>query len=91
MYRLRGKRGSAAALVLGAWLGCAAPGLAQLARIPAWEAAPGETGASAEARKRFAEDAEKLLAGASAVKAEWGILVVDARTGETLYARNAES
>jgi D-alanyl-D-alanine carboxypeptidase/D-alanyl-D-alanine-endopeptidase (penicillin-binding protein 4) len=44
----------------------------------------------AAARTRFAARAEALLASAPADKAEWGVLIVDAGTGETLYAVNAD-
>jgi len=39
---------------------------------------------------RFAERAEKLIQGDPVNKGEWGLLVVDAATGETLYERNAD-
>jgi D-alanyl-D-alanine carboxypeptidase/D-alanyl-D-alanine-endopeptidase (penicillin-binding protein 4) len=42
------------------------------------------------ARARFAARVEGVLANSPADKAEWGILVVDAETGETLYAVNAD-
>jgi serine-type D-Ala-D-Ala carboxypeptidase/endopeptidase (penicillin-binding protein 4) len=39
---------------------------------------------------RFAERAEKLLQTPPVDKGEWGLLVVDAATGETLYEKNAD-
>jgi serine-type D-Ala-D-Ala carboxypeptidase/endopeptidase (penicillin-binding protein 4) len=42
------------------------------------------------ATRKFGERAESLLASAPAVKGEWGLLVVDAETGETLYELNAD-
>lgn len=40
--------------------------------------------------KKFRERVEKELAEPRAVKGHWGILVVDAATGATLYERNAD-
>ena len=42
------------------------------------------------ARGRFAERAEKLVGSAPVDKGEWGLLIVDASTGQSLYARNAD-
>jgi D-alanyl-D-alanine carboxypeptidase/D-alanyl-D-alanine-endopeptidase (penicillin-binding protein 4) len=39
---------------------------------------------------RFAERAERLLQTAPVDKGEWGLLIVDAATGETLYEKNAD-
>ena len=49
-----------------------------------------DSSARAEA-KRFGDRVEALLHVAPAAKGEWGILVVDAKTGETRYERNADS
>jgi D-alanyl-D-alanine carboxypeptidase/D-alanyl-D-alanine-endopeptidase (penicillin-binding protein 4) len=46
--------------------------------------------ARAEA-KRFGERVEQLLSVAPADKGEWGILIADAKTGETLFEKNADS
>ena len=43
-----------------------------------------------KAKARFAARVESLLSTAPADKAGWGILVVDAETGETIYALNAD-
>lgn len=40
--------------------------------------------------ERFAKRVDTILAAEEANKAEWGILIVDQKTGETLYAANAE-
>jgi D-alanyl-D-alanine carboxypeptidase/D-alanyl-D-alanine-endopeptidase (penicillin-binding protein 4) len=40
--------------------------------------------------KRFAARAEQLLDSGTAGQGEWGALVIDAQTGDTLYQRNAE-
>jgi D-alanyl-D-alanine carboxypeptidase/D-alanyl-D-alanine-endopeptidase (penicillin-binding protein 4) len=42
------------------------------------------------AAKRFAARAEGVLAGSSVNKGEWGVLIADAATGETLYELNAD-
>jgi D-alanyl-D-alanine carboxypeptidase/D-alanyl-D-alanine-endopeptidase (penicillin-binding protein 4) len=42
------------------------------------------------ATRKFGERAEALLASAPANKGEWGLLIVDAETGETLYELNAD-
>lgn len=43
-----------------------------------------------KAEERFAERAESLVSAAPVNKGEWGLLVVDAATGETLYEKNAD-
>ncbi|HKM82442.1 MAG TPA: D-alanyl-D-alanine carboxypeptidase/D-alanyl-D-alanine-endopeptidase [Candidatus Acidoferrum sp.] len=43
-----------------------------------------------QAGERFAEKAESLVSAAPVNKGEWGLLVVDAATGETLYEKNAD-
>ena len=50
----------------------------------------GKTPRVAAAARKFAERADTLLASAPADKGEWGLLVVDAETGETLYELNAD-
>ncbi|MGC1483269.1 MAG: D-alanyl-D-alanine carboxypeptidase/D-alanyl-D-alanine-endopeptidase [Candidatus Acidiferrum sp.] len=51
------------------------------------ELSAGDAAASA----RFGARAEKLLDAAPARKGEWGLLIADARTGETLYEKNGDS
>jgi serine-type D-Ala-D-Ala carboxypeptidase/endopeptidase (penicillin-binding protein 4) len=58
-------------------------------------ASPGSAAAAKDekpgsAARRFAERAEKLVQTAPVDKGEWGLLIVDAATGETLYEKNAE-
>jgi serine-type D-Ala-D-Ala carboxypeptidase/endopeptidase (penicillin-binding protein 4) len=58
-------------------------------------ASPGSAGTSqgekaGSATGRFAERAERLMQTAPVDKGEWGLLIVDASTGETLYGTNAE-
>lgn len=71
---------------------------AQANRVPAPSCCATKSGAKREhgssaraAGKRFGERVEALLNVAPADKGEWGILVVDAKTGETLYEKNADS
>lgn len=45
---------------------------------------------AATASARFAERADRLVQMAPVDKGEWGLLVVDAVTGETLYEKNAD-
>ena len=45
----------------------------------------------AAAPARFAARAETLLEATPSSKADWGLLIVDAQTGETLYEKNADS
>src|ERR1700676_2207499 len=40
--------------------------------------------------KKFAERADALLVSVPASKGEWGLLIIDAETGETLYELNAD-
>src|SRR5260370_1764471 len=44
----------------------------------------------AAATRKFGERADALLAAAPANKGEWGLLIADAETGETLYELNAD-
>ena len=46
--------------------------------------------AAATASARFAERAERLVQTSPVDKGEWGLLVVDAVTGEALYEKNAD-
>ena len=43
-----------------------------------------------KAGERFAQRAESLASAAPVNKGEWGLLVIDAATGETLYEKNAD-
>ena len=42
------------------------------------------------ATKKFGERADAFLAAPSVSKGEWGLLIIDAETGETLYELNAD-
>src|ERR1700674_3304189 len=52
--------------------------------------AKNKTAASKKATARFGARADTLLGAAPASKGEWGLLVVDAENGETLYEQNAD-
>ena len=51
----------------------------------------GFTPKHAAAAARFGAMAETMLAARSAGKGDWGLLIVDAQTGETLFEKNADS
>ncbi len=70
-----------------------------VAAAPAWRPAPVPQVAPvmqehsprpSTATGRFAERAEKLVQSAPVDKGEWGLLVLDAATGEILYEKNAD-
>src|SRR6202790_4195253 len=49
----------------------------------------GSAASAATATSRFAKRVDTLLGAAPASKGEWGLLIADAETGETLYEQNA--
>ena len=49
-----------------------------------------QSASSKKARARFAARLEALLGTAPTNKGEWGLLIVDAESGETLYEQNAD-
>jgi len=49
-----------------------------------------ERGRLRPAAARFGERADELLGAAPASKGDWGLLIVDAQTGKTLYEKNAD-
>jgi len=49
----------------------------------------GSAASPATARSRFATRVDTLLGAEPASKGEWGLLIADAETGETLYEQNA--
>ena len=49
-----------------------------------------KSGASKKASAKFAVRAGALLGAAPASKGEWGLLIVDGESGETLYEQNAD-
>jgi D-alanyl-D-alanine carboxypeptidase/D-alanyl-D-alanine-endopeptidase (penicillin-binding protein 4) len=51
----------------------------------------GFTPARAAAAARFGSLAETLLGAGASGKGDWGLLIVDAQTGETLFEKNADS
>jgi D-alanyl-D-alanine carboxypeptidase/D-alanyl-D-alanine-endopeptidase (penicillin-binding protein 4) len=50
----------------------------------------GRSSRRAAAAARFAARSDTLLGAAPSSKGNWGILIVDAQTGETLYEKNAD-
>jgi serine-type D-Ala-D-Ala carboxypeptidase/endopeptidase (penicillin-binding protein 4) len=57
---------------------------------PACCGAKKQSAASKKATARFAARVETLLATTPTNKGEWGLLIVDAESGETLYEQNAD-
>src|SRR5437660_7467900 len=57
---------------------------------PVSRGAKKRSAASKKATAKFASRAEALLATTPTSKGEWGLLVVDAESGETLYEQNAD-
>jgi serine-type D-Ala-D-Ala carboxypeptidase/endopeptidase (penicillin-binding protein 4) len=91
MVRKNGKRGSVVfvlcALVALRTLAQSSPEVTQGSAAPAGSV---QTAAPQTAAARFAVRAENLVQAAPVDKGEWGLLVVDAVTGETLYEKNAD-
>ena len=60
--------------------------------LHATQQAAGKSGVAEEkkAEERFAERAESLVSAAPVNKGEWGLLVFDAATGETLYEKDSD-
>src|SRR6266852_2237039 len=77
----------ACGMLEGAVLVAAEPG--QSKPVPAAVSKDKKPRVAAAARK-FGERADALLAATPANKGEWGLLIVDAETGETLYELNAD-
>ena len=85
---------AAACLCASLTLSIAVPSLSsqvQRERSPALSALSRKTRkADAAAAKRFAARADSWLETAPNHKGQWGLLIVDAQTGETLYEQNAD-
>ncbi|HET8925183.1 MAG TPA: D-alanyl-D-alanine carboxypeptidase/D-alanyl-D-alanine-endopeptidase [Candidatus Acidoferrum sp.] len=63
---------------------------AQTASGPACCSAKKPSLSTKQARAKFAERADALLGTGSAGKGEWGLLIVDGESGETLFEQNAD-
>jgi len=76
-------------VLMGMW---AVAGQARPKNLLAAQRVVGRSGNAPEktAAERFAERAETLVTAAPVNKGAWGLLVVDAATGETLYEKNAD-
>ena len=82
---------SLACLIAGASLRAQTPpGQAVAPGASAVRATPQPGTSATTATLRFAERVEQLVETAPVDKGEWGLLVVDALTGETLYEKNAD-
>src|SRR6266481_2375283 len=88
------QRSAAVAVASAVWaFGIGAPRLgAQSKRKtePACCGAKKKSAASKKATTKFTSRAEALLATTPTSKGEWGLLIVDAESGETLYEQNAD-
>jgi serine-type D-Ala-D-Ala carboxypeptidase/endopeptidase (penicillin-binding protein 4) len=74
-------------------IGLDAPGLSAQSKTKAAATCCGakkQSAASKKAAARFAARAEALLGTTPASKGEWGLLITDAETGETLFEQNAD-
>jgi D-alanyl-D-alanine carboxypeptidase/D-alanyl-D-alanine-endopeptidase (penicillin-binding protein 4) len=86
----------AVAMPLSAWLRTIARGQSSPAREHACCAAKHDgkreerRSKGAAAAAHFAARSETLLGAGPSSKGDWGILIVDAQTGETLYEKNAD-
>src|SRR6059058_3386975 len=85
----------AAVTVASAWwtLGTGVPPLRAQSKAKAASACCGakkQSVASRKAMARFAARVDALLGATPASKGEWGLLIADAGTGETLYELNAD-
>src|SRR5881394_233965 len=85
----------AAVTVASAWwaLGTGVPRLGAQSKAKTASACCGakkQSVASRKAMARFAARADALLGATPASKGEWGLLIVDAESGETLYEQNAD-
>lgn len=70
---------------------CALEARAQRPATPARTANPQKASVSArKAAAKFAQRAEALLGSGPTGKGEWGLVIVDAESGETLYQQNAD-
>ncbi len=88
------QRCAAVAVASAVWtFGAGAPGLSAQSKTktkPVCCAPKKQSAASKKARARFAARVEALLGTAPTNKGEWGLLIVDAESGETLYEQNAD-
>src|SRR5438046_1720736 len=80
-----------ASTALAAGIGAARLGAQSKTKTePACCTAKKQTAASKKAAAKFGTRAEALLGTMPAGKGEWGLLITDAQSGETLYEQNAD-
>src|SRR5467141_1264632 len=88
------QRSAAVAVASAVWaFGIGAPRLSAQSKEktePACCGAKKQSAASKKATARFAGRAEALLGTTPTNKGEWGLLIADAESGETLYEQNAD-
>jgi D-alanyl-D-alanine carboxypeptidase/D-alanyl-D-alanine-endopeptidase (penicillin-binding protein 4) len=92
MEKIAGRWAAAALTGFMAAFASGAPSLhAQMkAKSEAARSTKKPSGAPKKASAKFAARATALLGAAPASKGEWGLLILDAETGETLYEQNAD-
>ncbi len=88
------QRSAAVAVASAVWaFGIGAPRISAQSKgktKPACCGVKKQSAASKKATARFAARAEALLGTAPTSKGEWGLLIADAESGETLYEQNAD-
>ncbi|MCU1317549.1 MAG: D-Ala-D-Ala carboxypeptidase, partial [Candidatus Acidoferrum typicum] len=88
------QRCAAVAVASAVWtFGAGAPRLGAQSKTKAKPVCCGpkkQSASSKKARARFAARVEALLGTAPTNKGEWGLLIVDAESGETLYEQDAD-
>jgi D-alanyl-D-alanine carboxypeptidase/D-alanyl-D-alanine-endopeptidase (penicillin-binding protein 4) len=88
------QRSAAVAVASAVWaFGIGSPWLSAQSKgktKPACCGAKKQSAASKKATARFAARAEALLGTTPTSKGEWGLLIADAESGETLYEQNAD-
>jgi D-alanyl-D-alanine carboxypeptidase/D-alanyl-D-alanine-endopeptidase (penicillin-binding protein 4) len=91
--KIAGRWAAVVAISLMVAFGSGAPQLCAQSKIKTDAARGGakkRNAASKKATAKFAVRMEALLGAAPASKGEWGLLIADAETGETLYEQNAD-
>jgi serine-type D-Ala-D-Ala carboxypeptidase/endopeptidase (penicillin-binding protein 4) len=88
---MNGPKRLAAALVLWLAFVCAAKGQTSATSISTPNAEPSSSRRAGAATERFSQRAESLLSADPVRRGEWGLKIIDAATGETLFEKNADN
>jgi D-alanyl-D-alanine carboxypeptidase/D-alanyl-D-alanine-endopeptidase (penicillin-binding protein 4) len=78
------------ACVLVVFAVCGAPALAQNQAKQAAKKAEPPASLLDEEKVKFAERAATILGGEQTAKGEWGVLIIDAKSGQALFEQNAD-